>query len=40
MGVISKVLLKAVGNATKKDPKTFSLRNVDTISVNSQEKKN
>ena len=37
VGVISKVLLKAVGSA-KKDYKTFTLRNVDPISVNTQEK--
>lgn len=37
MGVISKVLLKAVGSA-KKDLKTFTFCNVDPISVNTQEK--
>ena len=37
MGVISKVLLKAVGSA-KKDSKTFTFHNVDSISVNTQEK--
>ena len=37
VGVVSKVLLKAVGSA-KRDSKTFTLRNVDTISVNTQEK--
>jgi len=37
VGVISKVLLKAVGSA-KKDSKTLTLRNVDPISVNTQEK--
>ena len=37
VGVISKVLLKAVGSA-KKDSKTFTFHNVDSISVNTQEK--
>jgi len=37
VGVISKVLLKAVGSA-KKDSKTFTFCNVDPISVNTQEK--
>ena len=37
VGVVSKVLLKAVGSA-KRDSKTFTLLNVDTISVNMQEK--
>jgi len=37
VGVISKVLLKAVGSA-KKDLKTFTLCNIDPISVNTQEK--
>ena len=34
-GMFGKVLLKAVGNI---DPKTFTLRNVDTVYVNSEEK--
>lgn len=37
MGVISKVLLKAVGSA-KKDWKTFTFCNVNPISLNTQEK--
>ena len=37
VGMVSKVQLKAVGSA-KKDSKTFTLRNVDTIIVNTQEK--
>ena len=37
VGMVSKVLLKAVGSA-KRDSKTSTLCNVDTISVNTQEK--
>ena len=37
VGMVSKVLLKAVGSA-RKDLKTFTLHNVDTISVKTQEK--
>ena len=38
VGGVSKILLKAVGSLTKKDLKTFTLRNVDTAGVNSEEK--
>ena len=38
VGVVSKILLKAMGSLAKKDPKTFTLRNVDTVGVNSEEK--